>query len=365
MTLQGKGYFIWKIRYCEGGDVNAIADLAQEAQYTHLVIKVADGSRTYNLHPDSGADLVPPLVEALRNRGISPWGWQYIYGYDPLAEANRAIERVNQLGLDGFVVNAEAEFKQPGMDRKASQYMRRLRAGLPNTSLALSSYRFPSYHPRLPWDEFLGLCDLAMPQVYWEQLHNPAQQLTRCVNEYRNLKYARPIIPTGSAYKRGSWQSTPEDVINFLTHAYQINLRGANFWVWSHTRRYLPETWNAIQDYFWAEQPVDDILFRFIEALNAHDPDQVASLYDENAVLVNSQRTIQGRPAIVDWYKELFREILPNGVFKLSDTIGSGRTRHLYWTAVSSAGEVNLGSDTISLNGDQRIIYHYTFYSVT
>lgn len=364
MTLEGKGYFIWKIRYCEGGDVNAIADMAHEAQFTHLLIKVADGSRSYNLHPETFVDLVPPLIEALRNRGISPWGWQYIYGYDPLAEANKAIERVNRLGLDGFVVNAEAEFKQPGMEKGASQYMRRLRAGLPNTPLALSSYRFPSFHSRLPWDEFLGLCDLAMPQVYWEQLHNPIQQLTRCVNEYRNLKYVRPIIPTGSAYKRGKWESTPEDVFDFLTHAQQLNLRGANFWVWSHTRRYLPDTWDAIRDYCWQEPSEVDFSSRYIDALNSHDPEQVASLYADNAVHVNSQRTIQGRPAIVDWYKVFFREILPNAIFKLSDTIGSGRVRHLYWTASSSAGEVNMGSDTISLNAEQ-IIYHYTFYVVT
>ena len=111
IKLQGKGYFIWKIRYCEGGDVEAIADLAAESQYTHAIIKVADGSRTYNLHPETGRDLVVPLVKALREREIEPWGWQYVYGYDPIDEADKAVQRVRQFDLDGFVVDAEAEFK--------------------------------------------------------------------------------------------------------------------------------------------------------------------------------------------------------------------------------------------------------------
>ena len=84
MTLEGKGYFIWRIKNCEGGDVNAIADMAVEAQFTHVLVKVADGPGIYNINPKTGQDLVPPLVESLRERDIHVWGWQYVYGYDPI-----------------------------------------------------------------------------------------------------------------------------------------------------------------------------------------------------------------------------------------------------------------------------------------
>ena len=364
VKLQGKGYFIWKIRYCEGGDVEAIADLAAESQYTHAIIKVADGSRTYNLHPETGRDLVVPLVKALREREIEPWGWQYIYGYDPIDEADKAIQRVRQFDLDGFVVDAEAEFKKPGMQRVASQYMNRLSAGLPDTPIALSSYRFPSYHPRIPWDEFLKKSDLAMPQVYWEQSNNPAAQLERCVNEYQTMPYSRPVIPTGSAYRRGEWRTTPEHIIEFMEKALELNLPAANFWEWAHTRRYLPETWEAVSDFYWPVKSEENLLVRYLRALNEHNWKEIAGLYTEQAVHVTNSETIKGREEIARWYRNFFSEVMPNGVFYKTNLIGNGSIRHMTWTAQSSAGEINFGSDTLALE-DGLINYHYSFYIIT
>ena len=112
MALQGKGFFIWKIRSCENGDANAIASLAQAAQMSHILVKIADTIYSYNL--DSGVDKIPPLVQSLRARNIQVWGWHYVKGDNPIGEANKAIERVHQLNLDGYVIDAEAEYKQPG-----------------------------------------------------------------------------------------------------------------------------------------------------------------------------------------------------------------------------------------------------------
>lgn len=58
--------------------------------------------------------------------------------------------------------------------------------GLPNTPIA--SVRYPRYH-RLPWRAFLERCDYAMPQVYWEQAHNPGDQLRRSLAEYQDLNW--------------------------------------------------------------------------------------------------------------------------------------------------------------------------------
>src|SRR3970282_643832 len=94
--LQGKGMYLWRIHRAEGGDPNAIADAAQKAGLTHVLIKVAAGARTYNTYKvkdgremynyQSGEDHVPALVAALRAKGIQPWGWQYIYGEYPVRE---------------------------------------------------------------------------------------------------------------------------------------------------------------------------------------------------------------------------------------------------------------------------------------
>lgn len=246
--LNGKGMFIWQIARTEGGDPALIADLAQAAQFTHVLIKIADGTSSYNI-TTSGVDLVPPLVQALMTRGIEPWGWHYVYGDSPSAEANKAIQRVQETGVVGYVIDAESEYKLPGKDVAAISFMTALRNGLPFFPVALSSYRYPSLHPELPWQEFLSRCDYAMPQVYWIQAHDPAQQLARCLGEYR-LMTTLPIVPTGAAFTEGNWSPSAAEVVAFMDAALAQNLSGVNFWEW-YTARQLASVWDAIRTYDW------------------------------------------------------------------------------------------------------------------
>lgn len=363
MALTGKGFFIWLIRSCEGGDVNAIAALAQQAQLTHVLIKVSHTTYSYNI--EEGIDLVPPLVQALRERQIQVWGWHYVKGDDPLGEANEAIERVQQLGLDGYVIDAEAEYKQEGKATAAKRFMSRLRSALPNLPIALSSYRYPSYHPQLPWREFLEKCDINMPQVYWKHAHNPASQLTRCIREFQAMTPYRPIVPTGAAFSEHGWQPTAEEVQEFLQTAQSFNLNAVNFYSWDSCRAKLPEVWNLIRDYPWPSGTLPmDITMQYIDALNSHNPDQVISLYNPTAVHITAARTIQGWIALRTWFQSLFTQLLPEATFVLTSYTGSGNSRHFTWTATSSAGQVNNGNDTFGLlNG--KIAYHYSFFTIT
>ena len=97
MALTGKGIYLWQILRVGEGDPAVIANKAANAKLTHVVIKVADGKYGYGFY--NGKDLVPAVVAALRAKGIQPWGWQYIYGKDPLVEARKAVQRVRSLGL--------------------------------------------------------------------------------------------------------------------------------------------------------------------------------------------------------------------------------------------------------------------------
>lgn len=363
MTLQGKGFFIWRTIRCERGDPTAIAAQAQAANLSHVLIKIADTVYSHNVY--EGVDTVPPIVQALHARNIQALGWHYVKGDNPLGEANKAIERVLSLGLDGYVIDAEGEYKRPGKAEAARQFMSRLRAGLPNHLVALSSYRYPSYHPQLPWREFLEKCDLVMPQVYWMHAHNPADQLQRSVREFQALTPYRPVLPTGAAFREQGWQPTAGEVIEFLRAAQSLNLAAANFYSWDSARTYLPEVWNAIRDYPWppSGQP-GDITARLVAALNTHDPDQVIGLYAPNAVHVTAARTIQGQAAIRAWYQAMFGQLLPNAVFTLTGFSGSGSTRHFTWTANSNQGSVHDGNDTLGLVGG-KIAYHYSFFTVS
>jgi len=364
MTLKGKGYFIWRISGCENGDVTAITNLAKQANYTHLLVKVADGAYSYNIE-SNGADLAPPLVQALHARNIQAWGWHYLYGDYPGNEADKAIERIKALHLDGYALDVESEYKKPGKDEAARTFMNRLRHALPTFPVALCSYRFPSYHPQVPWTVFLENCDYNMPQVYWEQAHNPGEQLARCVREFQSMTPYRSVLPVGSAYLRGSWAPTPADVLEFLQTAQSLNLSAASFWEWGHTRKNLPNDWEIIQDYPWSTAPTPlDITQDYINALNTHNPDVLINLYLPTAIHVNAARTIQGTAAIHAWYQTLLSQLLPNAAFVHTGFSGSGSARHLTWTATSSAGNVYNGSDTFGLYTG-KIAYHYTFFTIS
>jgi hypothetical protein len=363
--LQGKGMYLWIISRVEGGDPNAIADLAHQAGMSHVLIKVADGSGPYNIDKQTGKDNVPALVSALRARGVQPWGWQYIYGRNPRNEARIAIQRTLQFNLDGFVVNAEIEFKEKGMEPAARQYMQELRAGLPNTPIGFSSFRYPSLHRPLPFETFLEYSDINMPQVYWIKSYNPAQQLLKSLREHQGLRVWRPFLPTGAAYPEGSWAPTGAQLTEFMQACKDYDLPGANFWEWYYARK-SPQLWQAVEKFAWPANPPQkpaDIGVRFMEALNSQDPVKVAALYGNAGVHVNAQRTVQGSEGILRWYNSLLRERLPGARFVVTGASQQDNLRIITWTATSESGQVLDGKDSLGIQGD-KIAYHYTYFTV-
>lgn len=367
MTLLGKGWFIWQIPRCEGGAPPALANAAQAAGLSHVLLKIAE--RFYPFGYDKqGRDLAPPVVEALRARGMAVWGWHYIYGDDPQREAQAAIQRMKQLKLDGYVVDAEAEFKRPNMAHAARAFMQTVRAALPDTPIALSSYRFPSLHPQLPWSAFLEQCDWVMPQVYWEQAHNPDQQLARSVKEFANpalVGHVRPLIPTGSAYGAGNWRATPEDLTRFLQKAAALNLDGANLYSWDYARSGKnTDLWEAAKAFEWPTAPAPkDLPERYVDALNSGDPAAVLKLYQPDAGHVTARRTVVGAEDLSKWYLSLLKDTLAGARFTLVEAAGHGNSRRFKWSATGPRGAVRDGDDTLGLR-EGLIQYHYTSFTV-
>jgi len=365
MALQGKGMMIWQIARCESGNATAIANAAQAAGLTNVLIKIADGTYSYNIDKTTKVDLVPAVVQALRSKGIQVWGWHYIYGYNPSGEAQIAIQRVKQFSLDGYVIDAESEFKLAGRDTAAKTYMSELRRGLPNTPIALCSFRFPTLHPQLPWKEFLDKCDLNMPQVYWQAAHNPGAQLRRSVREFQAMSPSRPIIPTGPIYKAGDWMPTPADTVEFLDTARALNLESVNWFEWYYARTIMKPVWDTIAAYPWPPYPTPiDMPQQYINALNARDPNRVAALYTPTGIHITAAQSVQGTAAIRNHYSTLLNQTLPNATFSLTGSTVIGNSRHFTWTANSNIGKVKNGSDTFGMV-EGSIAYHYSYYSVT
>lgn len=363
MTLSGKGMMIWKIPSCESGNATSIANVAQAAGFSHVLIKIADGVNSYNVNRTTNVDLVPPVVSALKAKGIQVWGWHYIYGSNPTGEATIAVNRTKALGLNGYVIDAESEFKVAGGATAATTYMNALRKGLPSTPIALCSYRYPSYHMQFPWKAFLDKCDYNMPQVYWQAAHNPDVQVTRSFKEFQALEPYRPYLATGPLYPVSDWSPSASELILFMDTCKSLNIPAVNYFTWDYKTK-LSTQWNAIASYKWADSTEQDIVEKYISAMNSHNPDLCASMYASNAIRITASRIVQGYNLIRSWFNDFFTSAFPNAVFKLTGFTGTGSNRRFTWTATAPTGIVNNGNDTIGLvNG--KIGYHYSFYSIT
>lgn len=286
--IRGKGFYIWKVAECQGGRINDIVLAAVAAGIKHVYIKIADGAVGYN------GD-VRALVQALQAVGIEVWGWQYVYGYNPQAEARMAARRIRESGVTGFIVDAESEFKEmPNPAHVAQAYMVALRAEVgAEFPLALSSYRYPTLHRQFPFVAFLEYCDLNMPQVYWMYAHDPVQQLERCIDEYNALSIVRTMVPTGAAWRQGGWQPTTKDIQDFLCAAREYGLAGASFWDWQHAEA-IPALWMAIHEYDW---PVEE------EPAPPEEPeipeDDMAEVLEKLDVLLEKQELVLGNQALI------------------------------------------------------------------
>lgn len=251
--LTGKGFYIWKLKNCEGGDPQAMANEAKAAGLSHVVIKILDGVWSFNMRPyydrygqlQWADDIIGPAIAAFRGVGLKVWGWQYVYLGNPALEAQKAVQRAGYLQLDGFVIDIEKEGKnQPA---KTKIYCDNLRAI--KMPVALSTYRRPDLHPEIDYKTWLSVSDLVMPQVYWELAHNPGRQLDDSLAKWAKLT-EKPYLPTGAAYRRGAWAVTPEDLVEFMARAQTRGLPGLNFWVWNDDHaKGIPGLWQTISNW--------------------------------------------------------------------------------------------------------------------
>jgi len=360
MVPKGKGFYIWKIPNCENGDPESIAWTAFEAGLSHVLIKIANGIYDYNYDASIKKDLIGPVADALHKRNIKVWGWHYVFGDLPKDEAKAAIRQINRLPLDGYTIDAESEYK--GKYTPSRIFLKELRSALPDLPIALSSYRYPKYHMDLPWKDFLTYCDFNMPQVYWEQSHNPAYQLERSLNEFQTVvEPFRPIIPTGVTYCAGGWCPSSSEIIEFMDKAVSLRMSAVNFWSWDYCRLKMPHLWKTISAFNWSSSPnpEKDLTENFIGSLNSRNISAILALYTNDAVHINANRTIQGQPALRAFYDDLLYREFPDVSFEIVELSGNDQTRHFTWRTIKDDTETARGEDTIGISED-KIIYHFS-----
>lgn len=248
----GKGIYVWQSKSIFNSSIGELINYIAYLKLDHIMLKIGDaannGSRSYS-------DM-KSVVDTIRSHfpTLKILGWHYIYcgawldklgriRYDniasPEAEANFAKAQIKNLGLDGYVIDAERELKFGfgDNDRTKNPVFRALRfmgtlkgIGVP---VALASYRFPNYHRDFPWESFLDndLMKYHMPQVYWGNYeHASIQELTNSIRQLKALKDL-PFIPTGRAYiGDGHPNPKPSEIYEFTKLARDLDLAGVNYW---------------------------------------------------------------------------------------------------------------------------------------
>jgi hypothetical protein len=204
-----------------------------------------------------------------------------------------------------------------------------------------------------------------MPQVYWEQLRNPGEQLERSLNEFKSyVSPFRPIVPTGSAYGANNWYPKPAEITEFMTKAVALGLSGVNFWSWDYCRRSLPILWDTIAAFNWPgnEKPDKDFVDLLVDAINSRNISSILEFYQPDAVHIDAKETIQGLSSLADWYTELMNSDLKEKTIQITETSKKDYSRQFSWIAKAANGEIVEGSDTLGLL-ENKIIYHFSSFS--
>jgi hypothetical protein len=222
--------WIWYLTSSDGGSPATIISRAHATGVRTLIIKSGDGTNYWS-------QFAHPLVRELRAGGLHVCAWQYVYGTDPVGEADTAARAV-RAGAQCLVIDAEAEYE--GRYSSAATYLRELRRLAGHSyPLGLASFAYADYHPAFPYSVFLGPggAQFDMPQMYWREIGVDAATVFRHTYA-ENRIYRRPIYPLGQTF--GS--PPAEEVRLFRALAVRYGARGISWWdyAWTSAGGYWP-----------------------------------------------------------------------------------------------------------------------------
>ena len=222
--FEAQGMWIWYVSKSDGGSVASIVAQAHAADVSTLYIKSSDGSTNY------WSQFSPQLVAELHAGGLKVCAWQFVYGSNPVGEAELGARAVAN-GAECLVIDAESEYE--GRYAAAQTYIDDLRAKIgPTYPLGLASFPYVFEHPAFPYSVFLGPggAQFNTPQMYWHDIGQSVD--TVYANTYiANRAYGRGIFPLGQTYGGVS----AAELLRFREEAADYGAPAVSFWDWQET----------------------------------------------------------------------------------------------------------------------------------
>jgi peptidoglycan hydrolase-like protein with peptidoglycan-binding domain len=223
-AFEGQGMWIWYLEKSAGGNLPALIAQAHAAGVSTVFVKSSDGSSNY------WSQFSPELVATLHANGLKVCAWQFVYGTNPVGEAELGA-RAAQTGADCLVIDAEGEYE--GRYGSAQKYIETLRAKIgPTYPVGLASFPYVNYHESFPYSVFLGPngAQFNAPQMYWKDIGVSVASVYASTFE-QNLIYQRPIAPLGQTYENPS----NAELVAFRSLAAAYGAKGESWWDWQET----------------------------------------------------------------------------------------------------------------------------------
>lgn len=223
-AFDGQGMWIWYVSKSDGGSLSLIIAQAKADGVGTLFVKSSDGPENY------WSQFSPELVADVHAAGLKVCAWQYVYGNNPVGEAELGAKAVST-GADCLVIDAEAEYE--GHYAAAQQYMETLRSKVgANYPIGLASFPYVNYHESFPYSVFLGPggAQFNAPQMYWKAIGVSVAHIFEVTYE-QNLIYGRPIEPLGQTYESPS----SSEIVAFRSLANAYGTSGLSWWDWQET----------------------------------------------------------------------------------------------------------------------------------
>lgn len=259
-TIIGKTIFIWQTAGLQGrSELNSVADtvcdLLEAAQFQTAVLHSANLNDW--LTPDRSA-----TARALKAAGMQVFGSAAVYGLRPEAEGQQAAALVQDLGLDGFLFDAESDFdRRPQADSNAVKLLQSYRthsagqlAGWCWWPLYQSSDGKKPYHPKaVLWAALTpgyGDADFGAPMCYWNwgnRAQDACAYLEESWRQWRTIS-DKPLLPIGRAFIGNNGIPNPAAVQAFDARARSLGACGVAWWSLQHALDaiHLPELWPTL-----------------------------------------------------------------------------------------------------------------------
>jgi peptidoglycan hydrolase-like protein with peptidoglycan-binding domain len=223
--LNGRGVWIWYVSLANRGSLSSIISQSKAYGVSTLFIKSGDGTSYWSQFSRG-------LVSTLHRSGIHVCAWQFVYGTNPVGEANTGAAAVRN-GADCLMIDAEGQYE--GKYVQAQAYIRQLRSRVgASYPLALAGLPYVDYHPGFPYSVFLGpgAAQYNAPQMYWRDIGVSVDGVYSHTYEFNRL-YGRAIFPLGeSVADPPATAPSGRDIRRFRQVSRPYGASGVSWWMW-------------------------------------------------------------------------------------------------------------------------------------